>query len=101
VTRCKFCSGQVEPEVGDDDTCESCWYGMRLEPAEFEADMQQRGVEFASGGHGFQELPDGTTVHVHRAPYRLASEPAPSNEALQAVVTAARARWAAKEQGKP
>lgn len=77
---CRFCGGEVDPvEAGDSDTCEACWYGMRLEPKAFERRMRKRGVKLADGGHGFTRLDDGSIVHIHRDPYRLASEPAPVN----------------------
>lgn len=92
---CKFCSRELDPVTEADDTCESCWYGMRLEPEEFEADMKARGVELADGGHGFDQLDDGSTVHFNRAPYRLATETAPVNPTraeLDAISEAARKR---------
>jgi hypothetical protein len=76
---CKFCKRDIEPEMGDTDTCDSCWYGMRLEPDAFEAQMSRTGVELADGGHGFTQIDDGSVVEFNRAPYRLASEPAPVN----------------------
>lgn len=77
---CKFCKGALDPvEDRGSDTCGACWYGMRLEPDQFEKDMAERGVEIAEGGHGFAQIDDGSIVHFNRAPYRLASEPAPVN----------------------
>jgi hypothetical protein len=79
MSDCKFCKREVDPEMGDSDTCDSCWYGMRLDPDEFEANMEALGVELADGGHGFAQIDDGSIVHFNRAPYRLASEPEPVN----------------------
>lgn len=87
---CKFCKLEVDPvECGDSDVCESCWYGMRLEPEEFEARMARLGVQLADGGHGFQAIDDGSIVHLNRDPFRLASEPAPDNAGIAAWIAEA------------
>ena len=73
MTACRFCSGTVEPEVGDDDTCETCWYGMRLEPEMFEQRMKSLGVTLKRGAHGWHQREDGSVIHVNASPY----EPGP------------------------
>lgn len=77
---CKFCAGLLDPvQDRGSDTCEGCWYEMRLEPEAFERTMRGLGVEIRRNGHGFTRLDDGSVVHINRIPYRLASEPAPVN----------------------
>lgn len=63
---CEYCGSTDEV---DNDVCDSCWYGMRLDPDGFKEQMKKLGVSLESGHHGWHELDDGKVIHVNSNPF--------------------------------
>lgn len=42
---CRYCGDPVGEEGARSGTCDHCWYGMRLAPDEWEAEMKAKGRE--------------------------------------------------------
>lgn len=52
AAKCQFCDGEIDEENQASGVCDGCWYGMRLEPEEWEKRMKKIGrVPRYIGGH--------------------------------------------------
>jgi len=56
--KCKICGSQDESVTVEDGLCDSCWYGMRMNPEEWEKDLSEKGIKVVKDS-GCQIFPGG------------------------------------------
>lgn len=62
---CAICSDvDVENILRPGDLCDGCWYGMRLRPDEWEAEMKERGIEVERTGGCEQFITEAGAVGI-------------------------------------
>lgn len=79
---CKFCGAVDEETKAGSDTCDGCWYGMRLEPEEWRVRLAKAGrAPRYRGGCVLESREDGSAAIVCRDPFVPGLEVAPEEEA--------------------
>lgn len=82
LTLCKFCDRELEPDEAASQTCDGCYYGMRLDPAGWKRSLKKAGKKKPVQGLGCQHLPleNGGAAIVCYDPYQTAEDAIKTDE---------------------